>query len=99
MRQITVLRTVKHVMGPDGECKLVAFFWDCKVAIPLKMEPTSPEVTDNSSAEGLINKNMIPKQAKNYNLSNLNRACFHSKRNLLKVYREKQGGCVAAPKQ
>ena len=31
-------------------------------------QPATPTITDNSSAEGLLNKTMIPKRAKNYDL-------------------------------
>jgi hypothetical protein len=63
-------------MGSAGESKIAALFYNCKSAIPLKQalqemghqQPKTPTVTDNSSAEGLLNKTMIPNRAKNYDL-------------------------------
>ena len=63
-------------MGSARESEIAALFYNCKAAMPPKMalqeighqQPKTLAITDNSSAEGLVNKTMIPKQAKSYNL-------------------------------
>ena len=73
---LTLSKIIKHVMGSAGESEIAALFYNCKAAIPLKIalqemghqQPATPTITDNSSAEGLLNKTMIPKRAKNYDL-------------------------------
>ena len=74
--KLTLSKIIKHVMGSAGESEIAALFYNCKAAIPLKIalqemghqQPATPTITDNSSAEGLLNKTMIPKRAKNYDL-------------------------------
>jgi Fe-S cluster biosynthesis and repair protein YggX len=73
---LTLSKIIKHVMGSAGESEIAALFYNCKAAIPLKIalqemghqQPATPTITDNSSAEGLLNKTMTPKRAKNYDL-------------------------------
>ena len=69
---LTLSKIIKHVMTSASEAEIAALFLNCKAAIPLRMaleemghpQPQTPAVTDNSSAEGLINKSMTPKRAK-----------------------------------
>lgn len=69
---LTLSKIIKHVMTSASEAEIAALFLNCKAAIPLRIAleemghplPKIPAVTDNSSAEGLINKTMIPKRAK-----------------------------------
>ena len=73
---LTLSKIIKHVMGSAGESEVAALFYNCKAALPLRItlqemghqQPKTPAITDNSSAEGLINKTMVPKRAKNYDL-------------------------------
>ena len=68
---LTLPKIIKHVMSSASEAETAALFLNCKAAIPLRIapeqmghpQPKTPVVTDNSSAEGLINKTMIPKRA------------------------------------
>ena len=63
-------------MTSASEAEIAALFLNCKAAIPLRIaleemghpQPKTPTVTDNSSAEGLINKTMIPKRAKAHDM-------------------------------
>ena len=72
----TLSRIIKHVLGSAGESEFAALSYNYKAAIPLKMilqemghqQPTTPTVTRNALAEGLINKTTIPKRAKNCDL-------------------------------
>ena len=69
---LTLSKIIKHVMTSANEAEIAALFLNCKAAIPLRIaleemghpQPKTPAVTDNYSAEGLINKTMIPKRAK-----------------------------------
>ena len=69
---LALSKIIKHVMTSASEAEIAALFLNCKAAIPLRMaleemghpQPQTPAVTDNSSAEGLINKSMTPKRAK-----------------------------------
>ena len=68
---MTLSKIIKHVMSSASKAEKVALFLNCKAAIPLRisleemghLQPRTPVVTDNSSAEGLINKTMISKRA------------------------------------
>jgi len=61
---ILLTKIIKHVMGSVGELEIAALFYNCKAAIPLRMvlqemghqQRNTPAITENSSAEGLINK-------------------------------------------
>ena len=64
-------------MGSASESEVAALFYNCKAALPLRLalqemghqQPKTPTIRDNSTAaEGLINKTMVPKKAKNYDL-------------------------------
>ena len=65
-------KIIKHVMSSASEAETAALFLNCKAAIPLRIvleemghpQPKTSVVTDNSSAEGLVNKTMSPKRAK-----------------------------------
>ena len=73
---LTLSKIIKHVMGSASESEVAALFYNCKAALPLRIalqemghqQPKTPAITDNSTAEGLINKTMIPKKAKYYDL-------------------------------
>ena len=73
---LTLSKIIKHVMGSASESEVAALFYNCKAALPLRLalqemghqQPKTPTITDNSTAEGLINKTMVPKRAKNYDL-------------------------------
>ena len=59
-------------MTSASEAEIAALFLNCKAAIPLRIaleemshpQPKTHTVTDNASAEELINKNMVPNGAK-----------------------------------
>ena len=63
-------------MGSASETEVASLFYNCKAAIPLRLaleemghpQPQTPAVTDNSTAEGLLNKTMVPNRAKSYDL-------------------------------
>ncbi len=69
-------KTIKHVISSASETETAALFLNCKAAIPLRIaleemghpQQKAPVITDNSSAEGLINKTMIPKRAKAHDM-------------------------------
>ena len=71
---LTLTKIIKHVMGSAGETEVASLYYNCKNAIPLRRaleemghpQPPTRVVTDNSTAEGLINKSMTPKRAKTY---------------------------------
>ena len=73
---LTLSKIIKHVMTSANEAEMAALFLNCKAAIPLRIaleemghpQPKTPAVTDNSAAEGLINKSMIPKRAKAHDM-------------------------------
>ena len=58
------------------QSEVAAIFYNCKVDLSLRLalqemghqQPKTPTITDNSTTEGLINKTMVPKKAKNYDL-------------------------------
>ena len=63
-------------MPSASEAETASLFLNCKAVIPLRTaleemghpQPKTPVVTDNSSAERLINKTMIPKRAKAHDM-------------------------------
>ena len=69
---LTLSKIIEHVMSSASEAETAAFFLNYKAAISLRIvleemghsQPKTRVVTDNSSAERLINKTMIPKRAK-----------------------------------
>ena len=71
---LTLTKIIKHVMGSEGETEVASLYYNCKNAIPLRRalaemghpQPPTTAVTDNSTAEGLINNSMTPKRAKTY---------------------------------
>ena len=72
---LTLSKIIKHVMGSASETEVATLFYNCKATIPLRLaleemghpQPKTPAVTDNSTAEGLLNKTMVPNRAKSYN--------------------------------
>ena len=73
---MTISKVIKHVMSSASEAETAALFYNCKAAAPLRttlMEMGHPQsrtqvTTDNSAAQGLIKKTMIPKAAKSYDM-------------------------------
>ena len=73
---LTLSKIIKHVVGSASESEVAALFYNCKAAVPLRIalqemghqQPSTPVITDNSTAEGLINRTMVPKKAKSYDL-------------------------------
>ena len=73
---LTLSKIIKHVMTSASEAETAALFYNCKAAAPLRvtlMEMGHPQdrtlvTTDNSAAQGLIQKTMIPKAAKSYDM-------------------------------
>ena len=65
---LTLSKIIKHVMSSASEAETAALFYNCKAAAPLRvtlMEMGHPQdqtqvTTDNSAAQGLIQKTMIP---------------------------------------
>ena len=63
-------------MSSASEAETAALFYNCKTAAPLRVtlaemghsQPKTPVTTDNSTAQGLITKTMIPKAAKSYDM-------------------------------
>ena len=73
---VTLSKVIKHVMTSASEAETAALFYNCKAAAPLRVtlaemghsQPKTPVTTDNSTAQGLITKTMIPKAAKSYDM-------------------------------
>ena len=73
---LTLSKIIKHVMTSASEAETAALFYNCKAAAPLRTtlaEMGHPQAktlvtTDNSTAQGLITKTMIPKAAKSYDM-------------------------------
>ena len=73
---LTLSKIIKHVMTSASEAETAALFYNCKAATPLRVtaeemghpQPKTPVTTDNSTAQGLITKTMIPKAAKSYDM-------------------------------
>ena len=73
---LTLSKLIKHVMTSASEAETAALFYNCKVGIPLKValeemghpQCKTPTTTDNTTAQGLITKTMIPKAAKSYDM-------------------------------
>ena len=73
---LTLFKIIKHVMSSASEAETAALFYNCKAEAPLRvtlMEMVHPQgitqvTTDNSAAQGLIKKTMIPKAAKSYDM-------------------------------
>jgi len=66
---LTLSKIIKHVMTSESEAETAALFYNCKAAAPLRTtlaEMGHPQAKtlvtmDNSTAQGLITKTMIPK--------------------------------------
>ena len=73
---MTLSKIIKHVMTSASEAETAALFYNCKAAAPLRVtleemghpQPKTQVTTDNSTAQGLITKSMIPKAAKSYDM-------------------------------
>jgi hypothetical protein len=73
---VTLTKAIKHVMSSASEAETAALFYNCKAAAPLRVtlaemghsQPKTPVTTDNSTAQGLITKVMVPKAAKSYDM-------------------------------
>jgi hypothetical protein len=73
---LTLSKIIKHVMSSASEAETAALFYNCKAAAPLRVtlkemghpQPKTPVTTDNSTAQGLITKTMVPKAAKSYDM-------------------------------
>ena len=71
---LTLTKIIKHVMGSAGETEAASLYYNCKNAVPLRRaliemghpQPKTTVITDNSTAEDLINKTMTPRRAKTY---------------------------------
>ena len=71
---LTLTKIIKHVMGSAGETEVASLYYNCKNAVVLRralnemghLQPKTTVITDNSTAEGLINKTMTPRRAKTY---------------------------------
>ena len=69
-------KMIKHVLLSDSEAETEEIFYNCKAALPLRVsleemgheQPKTPVTTDKKTACGLINKTMIPKRAKSYDM-------------------------------
>ena len=67
-------KIIKHIMGSAGETEVASLYYNCKNAVVLRkalnemghLKPKTTLITDNSTAEGLINKTMTPRRAKTY---------------------------------
>ena len=73
---LTLSKIIKHVMTSASEGEVAALFYNCKASIPLIIyledmvhhQPKTPVTTDNTIAQGIITKTMIPKRAKSYDM-------------------------------
>ena len=73
---MTLTKVIKHVMSSASEAETAALFYNCKAAAPLRVtlaemghsQAKTPVMTDNSTAQGLITKVMVPKAAKSYDM-------------------------------
>ena len=71
---LTLSKIIKHVMGSAGETEVASLYYNCKNALSLRRaleemghpQPKTPAIIDNSTAEELLNKTMMPKHAKIY---------------------------------
>ena len=71
---LALSKIIKHVMGSASETEMASLFYNCKANIPLRIalgemgrpQTKTTAVTDNSTAEGLINETMVPNRAKQY---------------------------------
>ena len=70
---LTLSKIIKHVVGSASEAEVAALFYNCETAIPLRLalmemghpQPKTPAVTDNTTAEGLMNETMTSNKSKN----------------------------------
>ncbi len=92
---LTLSKIIKHLMPSASEAETAALFSNCKAAAPLRvtlMEMGYPQgptqvTTDNSTAQGLIKKNMIPKAAKSYDMRFNYLKCYQAQKQFDIVWR------------
>ena len=73
---LTLSNIIKFVMSSASEVEVASLFYNCKAALPLRIaleemghpQPATPVITDNTTAEGLVNKTMIPKKSKSHDM-------------------------------
>ena len=73
---LTLSKIIKHVVGSASEAEVAALFYNCKAAVPLRLalmemghpQPKTPAITDNTTAEGLMNDTMTSNKSRNYDL-------------------------------
>ncbi len=69
---LSLASIIKHVMSLASESKLVALYYGCKIAVPIRttldemghMQSPMPVTTDNIMAQGLTIGTMTPKAYK-----------------------------------
>ena len=92
---MTLSKIIKHVMSSASEAETAALFYNCKAAAPLQVtleemghpQPKTKVTTDNSTAQGLITKSMIPKAAKSYDMKFNFLKCWQAQRQFDFVWR------------
>ena len=73
---LTLSKIIKHMMSSASEAETAGLFYNCRAAVPLRVtlremghpQPKTPVVTDNTTAQGLIQGTMIPNNAKAYDM-------------------------------
>ena len=73
---MTLSKIIKHVMNSASEAETAALFYNFKASIPFSISleemghhhPKTPVTTDNTTNQGLIIRNIIPKRAKSYDM-------------------------------
>ena len=63
---LTLSKIIKHVVGSASESEVAALPLRIALQEMGHKQPSTPVITDNSTAAGLINKTMVPKAAKSY---------------------------------
>ena len=71
---LTLSTIIEHVMGSASETQMTSLFYNCKAVILLRTslvemgypQQKTTSITNNSTAEDLINKNMTPNRPKTY---------------------------------
>ena len=71
---LTLTKIIKHIIGSAGETEVASLYYNCKNSVVPRRaltgmghpQPKTTVITDNYTAEGLINKTMTPRRAKTY---------------------------------
>ena len=106
---LTVSQIIKAVMSSAAEAELGALFINCREAIPARhalkimghKQPPTPIQTNNTTALGVVNKNIARKQLKSMDMNSTGFAAHSSKTvSLLLATRTHQprGLCDQAPR-